>query len=52
MRSAINFADLSLSKNSGNRLARKLQMLGSAATARLGACRGGADNADGALSTA
>ncbi|MGN0678806.1 MAG: hypothetical protein ACI4JS_04000 [Oscillospiraceae bacterium] len=40
-----------MSKKYTNRLARKLQMLGSGTTARLCACRGAADNADGALST-
>ena len=42
----------SLSKKSVVRLARKLQMLGNGATARLCACRGVVDDADGALSTA
>ncbi|MGN0678912.1 MAG: hypothetical protein ACI4JS_04535 [Oscillospiraceae bacterium] len=41
-----------MSKKYVNRLARKPQMLGSGATARLCACRGTTDDADGALSTA
>ncbi|MGN0678247.1 MAG: hypothetical protein ACI4JS_01130 [Oscillospiraceae bacterium] len=40
-----------MSKMCTNRLSRKLQMLGSGTTARLCACRGVADDADGALST-
>ena len=50
----INISSLgrfSLSEKYKNRLARSRQMLGSRATARLCACRGEADNADGGLST-